>query len=115
MSELTTEQINEQIYRLQGWENLGYPAIPTWQKPGAQLWYEPKYSTDPAAALELVEEMRPHFFSVMIMGWDHTEEWCVECTPRHGHDEAVRRPFGKATSLPAAVCLAYIAWKEQGK
>lgn len=72
----------------------------------------PNWAGDDEKALELLKEMRPHFFSVMLIGWDHTEEWCVEATPRHGHGEVVQRPLGKATTIALAICMFYISCKE---
>lgn len=63
-------------------------------------------------ALELLEEMRPHFFCINILSWDHTEKRYVQCDPRCGHDEHPAPLIGEGDSISEAICDAYIKWKK---
>ena len=54
-----------------GWQKLEFPAVPSYQKPGKNkitlaLYELPRYSTDIAAAWEVVEEMQRRNFWALI-------------------------------------------------
>ena len=63
ISELTNAELDELIFKLQGWVKLQPPAYPKWQHPGidgTKLWFEdyiPSPTTDPRYAMELLKEM----------------------------------------------------------
>ena len=63
ISEMTNAELDELIFKLQGWVKLQPPAYPKWQHPGidgTKLWFEdyiPSPTTDPRYAMELLEEM----------------------------------------------------------
>jgi hypothetical protein len=68
-SEMSDDELNERIYEAQGYEKLGFPAVPTWQKPSDDglprgLYHEPRYSTDLNAAFKLVDD--PNIVSVNV-------------------------------------------------
>jgi hypothetical protein len=114
------------IARAKGWTYIhpklltGYPPdsiippeeqLPPIWPPRLSCHRPPDWPRDIAAAWELVEEMRPNFYQIDIICWDHNNEWCVQCNPRHGHDEIIVPTYGKGATAPLAISRAYLLWK----
>ena len=121
MSELTNKELRILIAKAKGWEFVrgstyyGHKTFLVVRRSDDTIEIIsdcPDWPTDIAAAWELVEEMRPYFFRIDVMCWDHTGNWAVLCNPRHGHDEHVIPTLGDADTAPRAICLAWLQWRK---
>ena len=102
ISELTNAELDELIFKLQGWVKLQPPAYPKWQHPGidgTKLWFEdyiPSPTTDPRYAMELLEEM--------LVGGGHYLRYIPE-----------RKAFGvgriENENAYRTISIAYAQWK----
>lgn len=105
------DELNERIYRAQGWEKLQPPAYPQWQRPGpngVEVMYAPRdYARDIAAAYELLEDA----YAYTVTGPNLNKSKKVEAilykagNPPHGW-------MGRGDRLPEAISRAWLAWKE---
>jgi hypothetical protein len=68
--------------------------------------YLPNYSTDIAAAWEVVEFLRRKFWSTNIVCWDYSVKWVVTCEYRTGHGEPKKTLYADADTAPLAICRA---------
>jgi hypothetical protein len=71
----------------------------------------PNWTGDIAEAKKLQEEMRPHFFCIFILCWDHTDKRVCQCEYRQGHTKLIQPLTGDGNSESAAICEAYAKWK----
>ena len=94
-----------------GYELLGYPAVPKWQKPGPNgvelLFSLPRYSVDIAAAWKVMDWLRDKFFRSAIYQWDFSgQHTLIGLLTRQGHDEPTPDIFAEADTAPLAICRA---------
>ena len=107
ISELTNAELDELIFKLQGWVKLQPPAYPKWQHPGidgTKLWFEdyiPSPTTDPRYAMELLLELIETGYTTVIYADKGKYYFDMES------DEV----FGIAGNLYRAISEAYAQWK----
>src|SRR5512140_3110029 len=115
---MTDDNIRNEIARRKGW-NYGqvgehYGAnnerIPVmgWTRGGYIVYDPPDWLTDISAAWGLVQELKPHFFQVHVMCWDHTDKWVCQADSRHGHDEPKKWIAGEGPTASRAICIAWL-------
>lgn len=102
-----------------GWEYHPDNAVFTWWQAPNDSWHDapPPYSTDIAAAWQVVETMvdvdGPYGAYKWSFGMEYSSviDWVVDFTPRKGHPQARNYPAFQASSTsPAeAICKAALA------
>lgn len=109
-TETELDDLNERVYRAQGYEKLPPPAAPQWQKPGSFLFLPQDYAGEIQAAWRLFEEMRQdskntYVFSAVDSGRVMPgKEFYVELSTGIS-------AYG--STMPEAITRAYLAWKEE--
>jgi hypothetical protein len=115
-TKMSDEELNSAIYEKSGWTREEFHGDAYWvalSSSTAISWLEMKdFSGDISDAMELVEEMRPDFFRIMLMCWDHDDKWACQCDKRCGHGEFIPPVTGESTTLPRSICITYLMWKD---
>ena len=105
---MTNEELDELIFKLQGWVKLQSPAYPKWQHPGidgTKLWFEdyiPSPTTDPRCAMELLKEMS----NCALKRWG--DKWCCGIYNDKGYLENQANMYD---TPERAISEAYAQWK----
>jgi hypothetical protein len=71
-------------------------------------FWPPYYSTDVAAAWEVLDLISGRFFMIQILRWDFQGGITIVLQPRKGHDEINPHITVWAETLPLSVCRAVL-------
>ena len=121
---LTDEEVNETIFKAQGWVHLPIPASPRWQRPterGTDYWFYlvPDFVGEWAQTGKLLDELAQAAEDDWQIGmWNCVgalldEKWTITLDKiTRFEDGAVgMEVIGK--SLQRAICEAWLKWKEK--
>lgn len=124
-SKWTDEQVNEAVFKANGWVKLPFPAIPKWQRPskdGVEYWYIsliPDYTHDWRRCGELLEEMGDAIKDGWEFSCEHSDldgleplKWRVWMTRFTDNPEDFRSVCAISDNPKRAIAEGYLMWLE---